>query len=111
MTPTEQEQLRRLGPLGRFVADINRQVDEYSRVHSGLVGFDLPDPIAMTVAIDPSVATVTGRHHVAIGLEGVSRGATIVDHRPVALPANATIAWDVDELRFKQRLFEACTPD
>jgi inosine-uridine nucleoside N-ribohydrolase len=65
----------------------------------------------MAVALDPSIATVARRHHVAIGVEGVSRGATIVDHRPVAGPPNATVAWDVDERRFKRRLFEACTGD
>lgn len=109
MPPDEQAALAAVGPLGRFVIDINRDVDEYARTISGLAGFDLPDPIAMAVAIDPSIVVRSGHHHVNIGRGAVSRGGTIVDHRHDAPAPNAHIAWEVDEARFKAMLTAACT--
>ena len=80
-TATEADALRRLGPLGRFSADIQGAVDAFARAETGLPGFDLPDPIAMAVALDPSIATEIRRVHVAVELRGeLTRGQTVVDH-------------------------------
>jgi purine nucleosidase len=108
MNASEQAALAAVGPLGRFVVDINRCVDEFSRNDSGLEGYDLPDPIAMAVALDPSIVTDRFTCHVTIGVDDASRGGSFVDHRLVASPANATVVRVVDERRFKAMLSEAC---
>lgn len=109
MRPDEQARLAEAGRLGRFVVDINRDVDHYARTVSGLEGFDLPDPIAMAVAVDPTIVRRFGEHHVSIGHGRASRGGTIIDHRHDAPPPNARVVWEVDEARFKQMLLDACT--
>lgn len=108
ITPNEQAHIRGLGPLGQFAVDINRCVDEFARNHSGLAGYDLPDPLAIAVAIDPQVATQTSDVHLDIGLDEAGRGGTFIDHRLVAEAPNATVVTDIDEVRFKRMLTEAC---
>lgn len=108
ITPDEQDEIRRLGPLGEFAVDINRCVDDFARNHSGLAGYDLPDPLAIAVAIDPSVATQTRDVHLDIGLDDAGRGGTFIDHRLVADTPNATVVTNIDEVRFKRMLAEAC---
>jgi len=77
----EAERLRALGPLGAFAVEIQATLDGFAREESGLPGFDLPDPIAMAVALDPAVATEVRRLHVAVELDGkLTRGMTVVDH-------------------------------
>lgn len=107
ITPAEQADLKRLGRLGRFVVDINRRVDEFSRLVSGFDGFDLPDPLAMAVAIDDRVALRREAVHVDIGTDDTSRGGTFVDRRLGAEP-NVVIVSKVDEARFKSMLTGAC---
>jgi len=109
MNPDEQSALAAVGPLGEFVVGINACVDEFARVHSGLVGLDLPDPIAMAVALDPSIAT-SQSCHVTVGLDDIGRGGTFVDRRLPAMTPNANYITSVDEARFKTMLTEACTP-
>jgi len=108
ITPKDQQELRSLGPLGEFAVDINRCLDEFARKHSGLDGYDLPDPIAMAVAIDPDITKATLDVHIDIGLDDAGRGGTFVDHRLVAETPNATIVTDADEARFKAMLTAAC---
>ena len=109
ITPAEQQHLRSLGPLGEFVVAINHTVDVFAREHSGLAGFDLPDPITMAVAIDPTIVVRSRSGCVSIGVDPISRGGTFVDHRRVAPPANSTIVDEADEARFKAMLYAACT--
>ncbi len=108
ITPEEQAALRRLGRYGRFAVDINRAVDEHARSQDGLLGFDLPDPIAMAVAIDDRVALEREDVRVTIGTDDVGRGGTFVDHRLGAQP-NAVMVSRADQTRFKQMLTEACS--
>ncbi|MCU1400295.1 MAG: Nucleoside hydrolase [Acidimicrobiales bacterium] len=107
MTPDDQSRLAALAPLGQFAVDINAKVNEYVAEH-GLAGFDLPDPIAMAVAIDPTIMTKSQAALISIGTDPVSRGGTIVDHRFERGAPNARIAVVVDESRFKAMLFAAC---
>ena len=56
--PEDSERLRRVGTdLASFCVDIQRVLDDFARRRMGLAGYDLPDPIAMAVALDPAVAT------------------------------------------------------
>ena len=108
ITPDRQAELRALGRLGVFAVDINRCVDQFARSHNNLDGYDLPDPLAMAVAIDPSVATADRQVNVDIGLDDAGRGGTFIDHRNVAEPPNATIVTDIDGIRFNEMLTLAC---
>lgn len=67
-------------PTARLAIDIQGVVDQFAR-KIGLAGFDLPDPIAMAVALHPDVATRTERFRVEIETgDGLCRGQSIVDH-------------------------------
>jgi purine nucleosidase len=70
ISAAEQAELRALGPLGEFAVGIQRTLAEFCRTHTKLDGFDLPDPIAMAVALEPQVATWTVRADVRISDEG-----------------------------------------
>lgn len=106
--PEEQDELRLLGAFGAFTVDINRCVDEFARIHNGLAGYDLPDPIALAVAVDPGIALSYRDVHVDIGLDAAGRGGTFIDHRLVADDPNARIVTEADEIAFKRLLMQAC---
>ena len=80
--PEDSARLRGIGtPLAEFCVDIQRVLDAWARKNTRLAGFDLPDPIAMAVALDPAVATETRRLFVAVETGGAwGRGQTVVDH-------------------------------
>ena len=103
----EQGRLAAVGPLGRFAIDINGDVDQYA-IDTGLAGFDLPDPVAMAVALDPSIVTEATDEWLVVGLDGPTRGCTIPDRRFGRADPNIRVVWAVDEAAFKSRLFAAC---
>ncbi len=73
------EAMKAIGtPLSKFAVDIAQVVRRFA-MENGLEGDDLPDPIAMAHAIDPSVAT-TKRLHVDVMVgDGPQRGVMEVD--------------------------------
>jgi purine nucleosidase len=108
MYPADQALLGTLGPLGEFCEQINVCVDRYAR-ETGLPGFDLPDPIAMAIAIDPLIATRVEALGIEINCDvtGDARGHSgpvEVDdsHPPI------TVVWEANESAFKRMLFSAC---
>ena len=109
MTDAEQAALAAVGPLGKFAIDINGDVEQYC-LDTGLAGFDLPDPIAMAVALDDSIITEATDEWLVVGLDGPTRGCTIPDRRFGRPAPNIRVLWSVDEAAFKQRLLTACTP-
>lgn len=105
-SPAEADEIRAIGtPLAEFTMAIQAVVHEYATSESNLVGFDLPDPIAMAVALEPSIAT-TATHHVEIGIgDGLDRGKDIVDWLGATRqPANVDVATHVDRTSFVARL-------
>jgi purine nucleosidase len=108
LTPAEQEQLRACGRLGQFAGDINADVDQYCR-DTGLAGYDLPDPVAMAVALDDSLVEEATDEWLVVGLDGPTRGCTMPDRRFEAPVANCRVVWTVNEAAFKRRLFDACS--
>lgn len=102
--PSLRNLIQSAGPLGAFTVEINVDVDHYARIESGLAGFDLPDPIAVAIALDPSIATVTTFEFVGVSSDAATRGQTYVDRRHTAPPANCTIVWEADEQAFQRRL-------
>jgi purine nucleosidase len=109
MNAEEQVELAAVGPLGRFAIDINGDVEQYC-LDTGLAGFDLPDPIAMAVALDESIIVDATDEWLVVGLDGPTRGCTIPDRRFGRPDPNIRVLWSVDEAAFKQRLLTACHP-
>ncbi len=89
-------ELRACGPLGEFSVDIQAVLDVYAKEVSGIAGFDLPDPMAMAVAIDPSIAT-SERVHVAVLIgDDVGRGKDVIDwHQVTGLEPNVNVVTHV----------------
>lgn len=108
MTPPEQERLRSCGPLGAFASEINVAVDQYAR-DTGLPGYDLPDPVAMAVALDEGIITESTDEWLVVGLDEPTRGATLPDRRFERPIPNIRVVWSVDEVAFKARLYAACS--
>jgi purine nucleosidase len=116
---------RRIGtPLAHFAIDCNLTALEANRRLFSEDGIGLPDPVAMAVALDPSIAVRTSRHAVDVECEGtLTRGMTVVDQLDVVRRGLAslggwpeasatrephvTVCWAIDVARFKARLFAA----
>jgi len=98
-----------LSNLGKFAMSIQRQVREFCRTETKLDGFDLPDPITMSVAIDSSMSISEIRKYVRVHLgDGDTRGQTIVDHLEVLGKAqNCRVVLRVDRKRFVAMIRDA----
>jgi purine nucleosidase len=110
-------------PLSNFVIDCNASGLRANTEWLGDPGLGLPDPVAMAVALDPSICTRKSNHFVEIECEGIfTRGMTVVDALDVAQddvanvsmwaghrarPANITVCWEIDTDRWKA-LLETC---
>lgn len=108
ITPEENAELIAAGPLGAWASAINVDVDRFCREVSGLDGYDLPDPVTMAVALDPSLITDASDESMVIGLDEPTRGAVVLDRRAERSQPNCRVVWAVDEGRFKRTLLEAC---
>lgn len=111
--------------LARFVLDSNRVVIRSTREQSGDPGLGLPDPVAMAVALDPTICTSKSRHHVEVeNMSELTRGMTVVDRLGRARDAinkdawsavaggapNVTVCWEIAAARWKQALFSVLRP-
>jgi len=105
----QAEDLRRTSPLGEFCVGIQTYLRRFGVEKLGLPGFDLPDPIAMSIALDPSVATVKKHLHVAIETQSeLTRGATVVDHMAITNnEPNADVVLEASRKRFLEILYAA----
>jgi purine nucleosidase len=114
-------------PLARFAIDCNATALEANRRLFGEDGIGLPDPVAMAVALDPTLVKRRSRHAVDVECEGtLTRGMTVVDALDVVRrglaqlagwPAEAaarephvSVCWELDVPRFKSMLFAALGP-
>ena len=101
ISPADADELRSLGPLGAFGVGIQRTLIEFCRTHTKLDGFDLPDPIAMAIALDPSTAVDVRAARVTVDRE---TGQTFVDE--TATP-NARVVVEASRERFLALLRDA----
>lgn len=114
ITAEEQDQLRALGRVGQFAVAINQAVNDYAIAQTGLAGYDLPDPIAMAVAINPSVATELRWANIDIGMDDAGRGGTFIDHYGHLVEgderqrSNCQFVAVANEALFKRMLWKAC---
>ncbi len=108
-------------PLARFAIECNTAARQALRVQTGEDGISLPDPVAMSIALDPTVCTSTSAHYTEVEVaSGLTRGMTVVDRLGVAadernrevwravlgLP-KASVCWTIDVARWKQGLYAA----
>ncbi len=107
-------------PLAHFALDCNRRALQANREWLGDPGLALADPVAMAVALDPTICTHRSLHHVEIETHStLTRGMTVVDalgvagderNRPVWSPLikhapNVTVCWKIDIPRWKEALY------
>ena len=120
LSPDDIRRVLALGtPLARFAIDCNRTAMEAYRVQTGETGISLPDPVAMSVALDPTIVTSASDHWVEIEVaSSLTRGMTVVDRLGVAadernraewtpLTGHARktrVCWTIDAPRWKQLL-------
>jgi purine nucleosidase len=118
----EIAQIRALNtPLANFAIDCNRTAMEANRTQSGEIGIALPDPVAMSVALDSSIAMEHSDHVVEIETASeLTRGMTVVDKlnvsgdarnrgawRDVGQSRRSTIVWRIDISRWKKLLLNS----
>ena len=109
-------------PLARFAIECNSTAMEAYRTQTGEVGISLPDPVAMSIALDPAVCTSSSRHYVDVEVASeLTRGMSVVDRlnvagdernravwSDVAERGNLTqVCWTIDVVRWKRALFTA----
>jgi len=108
--------------LARFAIECNSHARHAYKVQTGEDGISLPDPVAMCIALDPSVGTEWSNHYVDVETQSeLTRGMTVVDrlnvaaddrNRAVWAPAlhaqrKAKVCWRIDTKRWKEALFSA----
>jgi purine nucleosidase len=108
--------------LAHFAIECNSHARSAYKVQTGEDGISLPDPIAMCLAIDPSVGTSWSEHYLDVEIQSeLTRGMTVVDRLNVAEDERnrdvwqpiirekrkAKICWTVDTRRWKQALLMA----
>ncbi|MEM6805674.1 MAG: nucleoside hydrolase [Bacteroidota bacterium] len=106
----DSKKLRAIGTkLAHFTVDIQKTLIEFAISVSQLAGFDLPDPIATAVALDPSLATRLEKHHVeVICHEGSTRGQTVVDRRDITKkPKNMEVVLEASREKFLEMLYQS----
>jgi len=93
-------------PLADFTLDCNRIVYEINRKKYRDPGITLPDPIAMSIALDPSICLEKSMHSVEISLDKIiTRGMTIVDQLGVlGKEANIEVCWKINIEKWKKTL-------
>lgn len=105
--------------LARFTIECNSVAMESNRVQTGEIGICLPDPTAMAIALDPTIATRSLHHYVDVETESdLTRGMTIVDKlgvaadernretwQPVLRNPPALVHWEMDVPRWKALLY------
>jgi purine nucleosidase len=107
-------------PIAKFAIECNSQARKAYKVQTGEDGISLPDPIAMAIALDPSVGTDWSAHYIDVETESeLTRGMTIVDklnvadderNRTVWAPLiekkkKAKVCWAMNNPRWKETLF------
>lgn len=106
--------------VGRFAIDCNSTAMGAYFTQTGEIGISLPDPVAMSVLLEPSICTASTEHLVEIETQSeLTRGMTVVDrlnvaadHRNRTVWAGAlrnrtcSVCWTIDIARWKALLFQ-----
>lgn len=107
--------------LAHFTIDCNQTCIDFNKDWLGYPGMALPDPVAMAIALDPTICTRSSKHHVTVETtSALTRGMTVVDQLGVATdsrnrpiwgslvdgPPNVSVCWEIDIPRFKDMLYQ-----
>lgn len=107
-------------PLADFALDCNKRAIEANYEQSHERGLALADPVAMAVALDPTICTRRSKHRVMIETQSeLTRGMTVVDaldvtpdlrNRETWQPLstgepNVSVCWEIDVPRWKEALY------
>ncbi|HSR52633.1 MAG TPA: nucleoside hydrolase [Acidobacteriota bacterium] len=117
---SEMEEIRALDtPLAHFALDCNEVAIRANHEQSGDPGLALPDPVAMALALEPSLSLRRSRHYVQVETQSeLTRGMTVVDQLNVVPDErnrgpweslleggpNAEVHWQIDIPGFKKLL-------
>jgi inosine-uridine nucleoside N-ribohydrolase len=109
-------------PLARFAIECNSRAQEAYFEQTGEHGISLPDPVAMSIAMDPSIVTQQTENYVDVETTSeLTCGMTVVDRLNVSgndrnkavwasvlqNGAKAKVVWTIDIARWKHALFTA----
>ncbi|MGA8152224.1 MAG: nucleoside hydrolase [Terriglobales bacterium] len=108
--------------LAHFAIECNSHARKAYKIQTGEDGICLPDPVAMSLALDPTIGTEWSQHAVEVETQSeLTRGLTVVDRLNVAADErnqtvwsaalrhgkNAKVCWSIDTKRWKEALFSA----
>lgn len=107
LTQEELDELRMLGPLAALAVDCNAAAFRASTEWLREPGLTQPDPVAMAVALDPTICTIRERCYVEVETRSeLTRGMTVVDRWGVLnQSANIDICYAIDSTRWKALLW------
>jgi inosine-uridine nucleoside N-ribohydrolase len=109
-------------PVARFAIECNSRARMAYLEQTGEDGISLPDPVAVSVALDPAVGSQWSEHYVEVEAHSeLTRGMTVVDRLNVAgdernqavwaevlrQGRKAKVCWTIDTQRWKESLFSA----
>jgi len=98
----EMSRIRNLSRLGAFSMDIQKALIEFTSEITHLDGIDLPDPMAMAIAIRPEISQSRKSFYVQVETgNGLCRGQTVVDWLGVyGQPPNVEIIMEANQANF-----------
>jgi len=107
-------------PQARFAIECNSRAQEAYLEQTGEHGISLPDPVAMSIALDPTIVTKQSEHFVDVETSSdLTLGMTVVDRLNVSGNdrnravwksvhdggQKAKVFWTIDIPRWKQSLY------
>ena len=108
--------------LAHFAMECNSTAQAAYLEQTGEHGISLPDPVAMSIALDPTISTSWSSHYLDVEIHSnLTRGMTVVDRLNVAgdsrnrfiwrdlieKKSNAIVHWMLDVGRWKESLYRA----
>ncbi|HHF0522389.1 TPA: nucleoside hydrolase [Vibrio alginolyticus] len=103
----DMRRLNQLGDLGQFSVRCNKVLMEFNAGRTDRVGFDLPDPTTMAVALYPDIVEQSIESYSWIEYKSErSYGHYIIDSTNlIDQPANAKVVTKIRDGAFKEKLF------
>jgi purine nucleosidase len=107
--------------LAHFAIECNSHARTAYKIQTGEDGICLPDPVAMSIALDPTIGNNWSEHYLEVETHSeLTRGMTVVDRLNVAADernravwedalkgSKAKICWTIDNRRWKAALYSA----
>ena len=107
--------------LGNFAIECNSHARHAYKIQTGEDGICLPDPVAMSIGLDPTIGAEWSGHYVDVETTNeLTRGMTVVDRLNVAddernrhtwrqaiQAGRSKICWKLDNRRWKDALLRA----